>query len=324
VSKSFFLGHLCLLISSGAFGWSDSGHIIKARIAEFRLTPQARVKIEKLLRPKSHSTQDEKGNDIGQPSIISQAASAMWADRVRPSERFPRLDDPKWENSRNWHFENVEASFGRTSKSNPSENCKNDDCVTRRVQIFAEALRDGTVSLPMGMPGDHFILSRLEMLGFLIHFTGDLHQPLHLCDWNQDRGGNSRLISYLGRTKSEKGNYALNLHGFWDADIIEEHLKESHETALQYANDLNKEISQDEAQEWESGTYRDWANETHQSCMQHAYGFDHSGHSKYINSNLKVISALGKDYYDQAFPAVEKQLKRGGVRLAKLLNAAFN
>ena len=54
--------------------------------------------------------------------------------------------------------------------------------------------------------------AKLEALRFLIHFVGDLHQPLHAAD-RHDKGGNS-LIVFQGRRRS-------NLHRVWDEDVVE-------------------------------------------------------------------------------------------------------
>ena len=47
----------------------------------------------------------------------------------------------------------------------------------------------------------------------MLHFVGDLHQPLHAGD-NHDRGGNCVQIS-LGGVRS------TNLHSWWDTGVVE-------------------------------------------------------------------------------------------------------
>lgn len=52
-------------------------------------------------------------------------------------------------------------------------------------------------------------------LAFLVHFVGDLHQPLHAGD-KSDKGGNDTHVDY--------GTYAtprLNLHSIWDGLLAE-------------------------------------------------------------------------------------------------------
>src|SRR6185503_7134207 len=56
----------------------------------------------------------------------------------------------------------------------------------------------------------------------VVHFIGDLHQPLHDAS-NNDRGGNCVPVTFLELEprQDEKGNYAPNLHGLWDSGILE-------------------------------------------------------------------------------------------------------
>ena len=53
---------------------------------------------------------------------------------------------------------------------------------------------------------------RLFALKFLLHFVGDLHQPLHSSD-HHDRGGNSVKVI----VDDFPHNARDELHGFWDA-----------------------------------------------------------------------------------------------------------
>jgi len=57
----------------------------------------------------------------------------------------------------------------------------------------------------------------LEALKFLIHFVGDMHQPLHLC--GRDRGGNSDKVTFDGRV--------TNLHAVWDKNLIAKALRQT-------------------------------------------------------------------------------------------------
>ena len=60
-------------------------------------------------------------------------------------------------------------------------------------------------------------LERARQLRFLLHFIGDVHQPLHAADYfsaqfpSGDRGGNSWPITGAG--------YATNLHSYWDQGL---------------------------------------------------------------------------------------------------------
>jgi len=47
---------------------------------------------------------------------------------------------------------------------------------------------------------------RADALKYLVHFVGDIHQPLHSAERNGDKSGNGRLVFFLDRPK------AVNLH----------------------------------------------------------------------------------------------------------------
>lgn len=53
-------------------------------------------------------------------------------------------------------------------------------------------------------------------LRFLVHYVGDLHQPLHLT--GRARGGNDVKVHFEGRLNK--------LHSVWDSQILNKHLRE--------------------------------------------------------------------------------------------------
>jgi hypothetical protein len=56
---------------------------------------------------------------------------------------------------------------------------------------------------------------RAAALGQLIHWVGDVHQPLHTTTWNNDRGGNGYLIYGVPFSDLVVGQ-SSNLHTYWD------------------------------------------------------------------------------------------------------------
>ena len=52
---------------------------------------------------------------------------------------------------------------------------------------------------------------RAETLRFVVHFVGDLHQPLH-DEGNGDKGGNERHVVFDGHPD--------NLHWIWDTGLM--------------------------------------------------------------------------------------------------------
>jgi len=99
----------------------------------------------------------------------------------------------------NWHFVNIEIG----SKSyDPRRDCARDDCVVAQINRDIAVLRDPKAPHA----------AKIEALRFLIHFVGDLHQPLHAAD-RRDKGGNGLIVFMKNRR--------TNLHRVWDEDLVE-------------------------------------------------------------------------------------------------------
>jgi hypothetical protein len=139
-------------------------------------------------------------------------------------------------------------------------------------------------------------------VSFLVHFVGDIHQPLHI-SYSDDLGGNAVKVTWF--------NSETNLHSVWDDKIINQtgmfwpELSTSlvkmimGNTTLyhQYALDMDPV---------------DWAEESFQITRQ-----------VYQQLPPQPIQ-LGQAYFDQYFPVVQQRLIAGGIRLARLLNLIFS
>lgn len=134
-------------------------------------------------------------------------------------------------------------------------------------------------------------------LKMFIHLVGDLHQPMHM-GHKTDLGGNRHRVRFFGRD--------TNLHSIWDTDVLEHGHKWSH---TEWAEELDR-VGKAEMQEICQGSLDDWARET-----QHlATG---------IYDATPQDANLSYDYLAQWVPMAERQLLRGGLRLAYLLNNIF-
>ncbi|NER09174.1 S1/P1 nuclease [Muriicola jejuensis] len=133
-------------------------------------------------------------------------------------------------------------------------------------------------------------------LKMLIHFIGDLHQPLH-AGWEENRGGNDIEIQWF-REKS-------NLHRLWDSDLIE-HFGMSY---TELANDLPP-MSKQALLEMQAGNVRTWVDESHRLATS-------------IYGSVTPGERLGYRYKYVYWETVERQLLKGGVRLAAVLNDLF-
>lgn len=135
---------------------------------------------------------------------------------------------------------------------------------------------------------------RVKALRFYIHFLGDLHQPLHV-GRADDMGGNRTKLAWFKKD--------TNLHAVWDEDLI----KFEELSYTEYSTWLNK-YSEEEKKEWVKGTYVDWAKES-QDLRAQVYD------TKTDNLSYEYHYAVKKIY--------EERLKKGGLRLAYMLNKMF-
>lgn len=133
-------------------------------------------------------------------------------------------------------------------------------------------------------------------LKMLIHFIGDLHQPLHT-GLAEDRGGNKFQVLWF--------NEKTNLHSVWDTKMIESYNMSYTELA---AN--TKRLSKKQIQDLQKGSITDWMYESRKIF-------------KDIYSNTKVGEKLGYRYMYDYLETVWSQLQKGGIRLAAILNDIF-
>uniref|UniRef100_UPI0040572C94 S1/P1 nuclease n=1 Tax=Alistipes sp. TaxID=1872444 RepID=UPI0040572C94 len=134
-------------------------------------------------------------------------------------------------------------------------------------------------------------------LKMLIHLVGDLHCPMHT-GHRSDLGGNRWPIRYFGRES--------NLHTVWDSSLVESAHKWGY-TEWQHECDR---LSRKEAKSICEGNPYTWMVETAELCQE-------------IYATTPKGSNLSYDYVARYSPLIERQLVRGGHRLAHLLNKIY-
>ena len=133
-------------------------------------------------------------------------------------------------------------------------------------------------------------------LKLLVHFMGDLHQPMHV-GRAEDKGGNDIQVRWFGD--------GTNLHSVWDSKMID-----GFEMTYTELADNADEISKEQVKFLQKGTIIDWANETQTFAIK-AY------------ASVEVGEKLSYNYSYESFETVRSQLQKGGIRLAKVLNDLF-
>jgi nuclease S1 len=187
-----------LIVGCGdAQAWGCEGHRAVVFIAERLLSPAT---IEKAKATLAAAPIDPMLRRFCDPvTDDSIADSATWADDYRDIDA----------RTFGWHFINVPRNATLT-RSNERQYCPGGDCV---VDAIATQFRQLTTA------SDPIV--KANALRFLLHFIGDLHQPLHATT-NGDRGGNCVPVTYHGREpeQNERGDWSPNLHSVWDSSTI--------------------------------------------------------------------------------------------------------
>ena len=277
-------------VSTAACAWGPEGHAIVADIAQAHLTPAAAREISRLLALEGHARLD----DI-----------SSWADDYRSSHR----------DTAPWHFVDIPLEARAYNETRDCHFDKDDNrvaeltCIVSKLPELVSVLADKSKSDP----------KRLVALKFVVHFVGDIHQPLH-AENNNDKGGNDVHLTYYGES--------TKLHAIWDGAIIEHqydwklgpNYSFDHAAVAAEATNLDNAISTVDRTRWapsglSSGfqsTVEAWANEAHLLAP-----------AAYRHLPKKKTGKWADAYQNYAWPVVEQQLERGGVRLAVVLDEAL-
>jgi hypothetical protein len=289
-----------LYLAVPAQAWNVTGHRVVAAIAYDRLTPQARAQVDALL---------QKHPDFaalsGREAFL---AASVWPDRIKGDGRF--YDDtrpdaqpttllagfPSMARHTNWHYIDIPFSQDGTPLK-PAKSPNALDQLQRILKILGPADAEASYDLP-----------------WLIHLTGDVHQPLHgtsrfsRSQPDGDQGGNLVFVTL--------GNGAgRNLHAFWD-DVL------GTDTSEGSVNRLAAGITADYIQQ--RGPHprlaRDpkrWVDEGFQLAKSEVYTFGTETGSR----EHPVVLPAG--YEINARHVARVQMAVAGFRLANALNQRF-
>jgi hypothetical protein len=203
------------------------------------------------------------------------ASVASWADEIRRARPA----------SAPWHFVNIPFQKPHIDLV---RDCARQGCVVTEIAVLRRTLHDPATPAR----------ERREALMFLIHFVGDMHQPLHCIDRN-DRGGNRVATEFAGR----RGN----LHGLWDSELLARIGTEE-----QLLPALSKD-SASHAKKYGRGTVAHWAEQSHKLAVKIVYG-------KLPGTENGKPVVLDAAYEKAADPVIRRQIELAGARLAKVLN----
>jgi S1/P1 Nuclease len=291
------LGLLLASTALDALAWGDEGHEIVATIAYARLTPAAKKKVDALLAADKDT--------LTAKDFVSRAT---WADKYRDSDR--NTTKVRYDATEQWHFTDIEihtpdldaACFNHppVPSGTPASAGPAKDCAVDKINGFAAELDKPSTAQA----------EKILALKFLLHFVGDIHQPLHSAD-NHDRGGNEVHVVFGKHTAPSA------LHAYWDTELVQRMGK----TPKTVGAALGKRITAAEAAKWAKGAPADWAKEAFDQAKSISYNF--SGEKSVVDDHGGTAERLDAVYDKRALPVVREQLSKGGVRLAAVLNEAL-
>ena len=240
--------------------WSLLGHRIVGEIATSYLTPAAKSKIAALL---------------GTETI---AIASNYADFIKSDTNYRYLNS--------WHYIDFEHGLSYAEMNNFLKNDTSTNVYTR-INFIVKELKN------KNLPAD----KKAFYLKLLIHFVGDIHQPLHASATGTS-GGNSIRLTWFGQPS--------NLHTVWDEKLIQ--FQELSYT--EYTKVINHTTLKLRA-EWQKQPLSQWMFESYSISQQLV---------DEVNQPEVKLSYL---YNYRHIKTVNERLLKGGVRLAGLLNEIF-
>jgi hypothetical protein len=249
------------LVAQQSFAWGPTGHRIVAEIAQRHLTKKAKRGIAELF------------------GMEPLAFWANWPDFIKSDTTH------QYDATSKWHYVDLPGNIGRDVFVQDLKGLKGENLYTQIPAMIAQ-IKDK--SLPLE--------KRQNALKFLIHFVGDLHQPLHV-GRDEDQGGNKIQLTWFKKP--------TNLHSLWDSGLIDN----TQYSYTEYATVLDVK-TKDEQKAIQQSSLEDWFYESHVTAdkiyAQSPDGADLSYKYVYIFQDV-----------------LNDQLLKGGLRLAEVLNDTF-
>ena len=268
--------------ASPAAAWWEYGHQTVAAIAYLEAAPATRAGIDALLR------QSRLLDTPSCPARTIEQAS-VWPDCVKT------LGD-RFSYAYNWHFVDVDVC----KPFDPKGPCAGGNCVISQIARNQRLLADTHLN-----PRE-----RLMALAFLVHFVGDLHQPLHASERAGDQGGNKLKIRYGAMPHS-------NLHSAWDGLLADRAIS----TAPGGAKGLLAGSTPESRAAMAQGSVEDWARESWQIARDTVYPA--ATHAPACPPTAPADAGMDEAQIEALIPVVRAQVLKGGLRLAKMLDDAF-
>ncbi|HET9482409.1 MAG TPA: S1/P1 nuclease [Xanthomonadales bacterium] len=181
------------LLAPPVEAWSPRGHRLVGELAQRQLHPGTARAVDELLE--------------GEPEP-TLGGVAYWADALRAAE------PERFAATSRWHYVKTQPGSCTIDRA---KDCPDDACVVGAIEAQSRILADAS------RPREE----RRDALKFLVHFVGDVHQPMH-AGHRDDQGGNKVALvlrtdippEAYARDKYRDGVMQTNVHAVWDYYVL--------------------------------------------------------------------------------------------------------
>jgi hypothetical protein len=306
-----FTSLAALTATFNARAWDGTGHMLVAQVAYDRLNDKARARVDELAAKLHKGDAPYNGINI-----------ACWPDDIKgpaADPQFRGLYKP-------WHYIDIGCL-----PTDPDQ-FANPPALTPTNGNVLVALTH-CVDLIRSKQYDALVTNESVALAMVIHFVGDIHQPLHTTarynpdpkpddKFKDDAGGNGVTVANLGDEV-----WGKNLHSFWD----EAYRRYYENGQVQALDPLDHADAPDSPplKEWmkklpldvpgkldTSYDVKKWIMESHEIACTQVYG---TLGEPYGAKDIK----LKEEYVKQATNTARHQIVVAGYRLAALLNDLY-
>lgn len=280
------------------YGWSALGHMIVAKIAQMDLIGSGDQSVYQ--KAKEYAL---LGKEM-EPNMTDNFESvSTWADEIIMFQNVHQFDE--------WHYTTQSFSLDGTPKFNmaPAQN------VVNTLQKMVKTLNGSK----------NATIEKAMLTRFLIHFVGDMHQPLHTTSLisenytDGDQGGN--LFKIFVNTTDKYSAFAknmTNLHQYWDYaggkfyDVSPPYSQKDLEWVGSMANELMGEYTRKSFKELSERNITRWTRSLFNVVTNDVYG-----------PLLANGPQITNGYAAHSYPIMMKQITLAGYRLADLFRSMF-
>lgn len=183
----FYVFMASISVSSFALAWGALGHQTVGEIAQRNLTAKGKQLVHEIL------------------GFESLAEAAIYPDLVR--------SDLEYKEFSSLHFIEMDPRFGGEYSKIP-ESLRPDHDAHSMISGIPEKLFEKNLNTPK-----FSWRQKMDLMRYLVHLVGDVHQPLHVGN-GYDHGGNWCRIDYSVDENGKTSVITSNLHSFWDTTLV--------------------------------------------------------------------------------------------------------